>query len=136
MIKIIYGEKGTGKTKLILEAVNSAAKTANGNVVFISQKKTCSVDIDFNVRCIYTEDYPVSGLDCFTGFVDGLMAGNADIEYLFIDGLMRITDRPVADLKPFFAEADRLSEVYGVKLILTVSCSKQNLPDFLLKYAD
>lgn len=136
MIKIIYGEKGTGKTKLILEAVNSAAKTANGNVVFIMQKKTCSVDIDFNVRCVYTEDYPLKGLDGFTGFVDGLMAGNADIEYLFIDGIMRIADKAVGDLKPFFAEADRLSEEFGVKLVLTISCAKENLPDFLLKYAD
>ena len=52
MINIIYGEKGTGKTKIIIDRVNEAAKTAKGNVVFISQKKSCSVNIDFNVRCV------------------------------------------------------------------------------------
>ena len=39
MIKLIYGEKGTGKTKIILDSINDSVKTAKGNVVFISQKK-------------------------------------------------------------------------------------------------
>ena len=79
MIKLIYGEKGSGKTKIILDSLNDTAKTALGNVVFISQKKSYSANIDFNVRCIYTEDYAINGVDGFIGFVDGLMAGNTDI---------------------------------------------------------
>ena len=131
MIKVISGEKGTGKTKIILDSVNETAKSAKGNVVFIQQKKAYSANIDFNVRCIYTEDYSVKGVSGLVSFVDGLMAGNSDIEYIFIDGILRIAECEVADLEAFAAEAKKLSNEYGVKFVLTVSCATDALPSFL-----
>lgn len=135
MIKLIYGEKGTGKTKIILESVNETAKTAKGNVVLISEKRGCSSNIDFNVRCVYTEDYGFKGLDGFIGFIDGLMAGNSDIEYLYIDGIARIAECSVEDLEGFVNEANKLAKEYGVKFVLTISCAKENLPAFLAEIA-
>lgn len=136
MIKLIYGEKGTGKTKIILDSVNDTVKSAKGNVVLISQKRGYSANIDFGVRCVYTEDYTVRGIDGFIGFIDGLMAGNSDIEYLFIDGIARIADCAVEDLEGFIAEAKKLTNEYGVKFVLTISCSKEKLPAFLAELAD
>ena len=136
MIKIIYGEKGTGKTKIILDSVNNSVATAKGNVVFIQQKKGYSANIDLNVRCVYTEDYGFKGLNGFVGFIDGLMAGNSDIEYIFIDGIARIAECNVEDLEAFISEANRLEKEYGVKFILTISCAKENLPAFLAELAD
>ena len=60
MIKLIYGPKGFGKTKIIMDDVDAAAKQAKGNVVFITDKKICSVSIDLNVRCVYTEEYGIN----------------------------------------------------------------------------
>lgn len=134
MIKLIYGEKGSGKTKVILESLNETAKTARGNVVFISQKKAYSANIDFNVRCVYTEDFAFKGVGGFIGFIDGLMAGNADIEYVYIDGILRIAECEAVDLESFFDEAEKLSKEYGVKFVLTLSSAKENLPEFMVKY--
>ena len=131
MIKVISGEKGTGKTKIILDSVNETAKVAKGNVVFIQQKRAYSANIDFNVRCVYTEDYSVLGVSGLIAFVDGLMAGNSDIEYIFIDGILRIADCEVVALEAFVAEANKLSKEYGVKFVLTVSCATEDLPAFL-----
>ena len=39
MIKLVYGPKGFGKTKIIKDNVNAAAKDAKGNVVFITDEK-------------------------------------------------------------------------------------------------
>ncbi|MBR3865036.1 MAG: hypothetical protein IKJ19_08010 [Clostridia bacterium] len=136
MIKLIYGEKGTGKTKIILDSVNETVKSAKGNVVFISQKRGYSANIDFNVRCVYTEDFGFKGLEGFVGFIDGLMAGNSDIEYLFIDGIARIAECTVEDLECFVNEANRLEKEYGVKFVLTISCAKEKLPAFLAELAD
>ena len=36
MISLIIGKKGTGKTKQLIEKVNTAAGVVSGNVVFIS----------------------------------------------------------------------------------------------------
>ena len=33
MIKLITGEKGTGKTKIIIDMMNEAVKSTNGNLV-------------------------------------------------------------------------------------------------------
>lgn len=136
MIKLIYGEKGTGKTKIMLDSVNEAAKSALGNVVFITEKKSYSANIDLNVRCIYTEDYSVSSVAGMVGFIDGLMAGNADIEYIYIDGLLRITKAELKDLESFVSEAEKLTKEYGVKFVLTVSGTKESMPEFLAKYCD
>lgn len=136
MIKLIYGEKGTGKTKIILDSVNDTVKTAKGNVVFISQKRGYSANIDFNVRCIYTEDYSVKSIEGLNAFIDGLMAGNSDIEYVFIDGILRIGGCDVNALEPFIAEAKKLTSEYGVKFVLTISASKEALPSYLAELCD
>lgn len=136
MIKLIYGEKGSGKTKIILDSLNNTAKTALGNVVFITEKKSYSANIDFNVRCIYTEDYAVNGVNGLIGFIDGLMAGNADIEYIYMDGILRIADCSAQELEPFFAEAEKLVKEYGVKFVMTMSGTKESFPDFILRCCD
>ena len=73
---------------------------------------------------------------CFIGFVDGLMAGNTDIEYIYIDGLLRIAESGLNDVEAFFAEAKKLSAEYGVKFVLTLSGTKEEKPEFLSKYCD
>ena len=37
MVKMIVGEKGRGKTKILLDMVNEAAGAATGNIVFIDK---------------------------------------------------------------------------------------------------
>ena len=134
MIKIIYGPKGFGKTKIIMDDINEAAKKAKGNVVFITDKKICSVDIDLNVRCLYTEEYGVNTVEAFLGFVKGLIAGNSDIEYLFIDGILRIVNTDLASLEGFYKELEKLHETAGLQVEMTVSAAKENLPPYMLSY--
>ena len=133
MIKLIYGPKGFGKTKIIKDDVNAAAKTAKGNVVFITDEKVYSVDIDLNVKCVFTEEYAVSSVDAFSGFLQGLIAGNSDIEHIFIDGIKRITgERNLAAYEKFFAELGKIACENNVAVTLTVSAEKTELPKFML----
>ncbi len=134
MIKLIYGPKGFGKTKIILDDVNAAAAKAKGNVVFITDKRMCSVAIDLNVRCVYTEEYGIHTVDGFEGFVKGLLAGNHDIEYLFVDGILRITDSSLVDLEKSFEEIRKICEANDVALEITVSATKEQLPKYMLGY--
>ena len=39
MIKVIYGAKGTGKTKQMIDAANAAVATAKGHLIFITDTK-------------------------------------------------------------------------------------------------
>ena len=136
MIKLICGPKGTGKTKIILEQIDASVKVAKGNVVFITDKRINSAKIDFNVRYVCAEEYKVFTAEAFRGFVNGLVAGNSDIEYLFIDGVMRIISNDEEGLKSFFTDMERLEKEYGFKAVLTMSANKADLPCEIAKYAD
>ena len=131
MVQLIYGPKGTGKTKLIIDQANLAAEKAKGNVVFITKSKTYSVNINFDVKCVYTEDYGIDNSDALRGFVNGIAAGNYDIEYIFIDGVARITNTELENLETFFNSIAKLTDI---NFVFTISADRENIPAFLGKY--
>ena len=137
MIRIVYGPKGFGKTKIMLEEVNNAGKSASGNVVFITDKRFNTVSIDFNVRCVYTETHDIQGSIAFNGFINGLLAGNSDIEYVFIDGLKRIIGNDMEGGEKLFKSFSQLQEEYPeLKFIVSVSSTKEDLPEYVAKLVD
>jgi hypothetical protein len=132
MIKIVYGPKGFGKTKIMLDEVNNAGSTAKGNVVFITDKRFNTVNVNFNVRCVYTEDHDISGAVAFNGFINGLLAGNSDIEYVFIDGLKRIIGNDMEGGETLFKSIKQLQEEYdNLKFVISVSASYEELPSYV-----
>ena len=135
MVKIVYGPKGFGKTKIMLDEVNYASENAKGNVVFISDKRFNTVNINFNVRCVYTEEHDINCAKSFKGFVNGLMAGNSDIEYIFIDGLKRIIGDNLRGGKDLFKAIRLLQKEYkNLKFVISISAEKENLPKYVLRY--
>lgn len=136
-MKIVYGPKGFGKTKIMIDEVNKAGETAKGNVVFITDKRFNTVNVNFNVRCVYTEDHKISGAVAFNGFINGLLAGNSDIEYVFIDGLKRIIGNNMRGGKTLFKSMAQLQEEYPeLKFVVSVSADKDELPAYVAKYVD
>ena len=134
MIKIVYGPKGFGKTKIMLDEVNKAGSSAKGNVVFITDKRFNTVNVNFNVRCVYTEEHDIKGAISLHGFINGLIAGNSDIEYVFIDGLKRIIGNDMEGGETLFKAIEDLQEEYKeLKFVISVSASKEDLPDYVKK---
>ena len=74
--------------------------------------------------------------DALRGFVKGIVAANGDNEYIFIDGIARIAGKPVTELGSIFAAMEKLEKDFEVKFVLTVSTSKEDLPDFVLKHVN
>lgn len=136
MISIIYGPKGTGKTKIIIEQVNTVAKleSRKGDIVFITQDKINSTSIDFNVRCLYATEFEIHTEEALTGFVKGLVAGNADIEYLFIDGVLRIVGKGINEIEDFFKAIEKIEKEYGMKIVLSLSATREEIPEYMVKY--
>ena len=133
-MKIIYGPKGTGKTKIVIDEANALVEKAKGHIVFITDTKRYSYDINYNVRLINLSDFNIKCESCLLGFIKGIVAGNADNEYIFIDGILRIIDKPLNELEKFFTALDELAEKYGVKFIVTCSADYETLPDFVKKH--
>ena len=75
MIKLITGEKGTGKTKIIIDMMNEAVKSTNGNLVCIEKGANLRTQISYKVRWCDTEYFKVEGFDAFYGFRFRLLIG-------------------------------------------------------------
>ena len=65
MVRLIMGEKGTGKTKKLIELINSAASEENGNVVCIEAKSSMTFDIHYDISHIFIDNlFKIVGGDC------------------------------------------------------------------------
>ena len=136
MIKVIYGAKGTGKTKMMIDAANAAVKEAKGHLIYITDSKRYMYDLEREVRFIDTSEYDVAGEAALCGFVKGVIAGNHDNEYVFIDGVVRIAGKPVQELAAFFYMLDKVAKNNNMVITVAVSAAKEELPDFVTKYLD
>ena len=136
MIKVIYGEKGTGKTKMMIDAANAAVEQAKGHLIFLTDNKRCMYDLEREVRFIDVSEYDIAGEAALCGFVKGVIAGNHDNEYVFIDGVVRIAGKPVAELATFFYMLDKVSKTNNLVVTVSVTGAKEDLPDFVSKYID
>lgn len=134
MIKIICGPKGSGKTKRIIDAANECVASAKGHLIFITDTKRYMYDLKRDVRFIDVTDYNVAGEDALCGFIKGAIAGNYDNEYVFVDGAARIAGKPLGEMAAFFYMLDKVSELRNLQVVVTCSCAKEDLPDFVAKY--
>ncbi len=63
MVRLIMGEKGTGKTKKLIEMINTTAQEDNGSVVCVEAKSTMTFDLHYHVRLISAYEYDLSNYE-------------------------------------------------------------------------
>lgn len=134
MIKLIVGSAGMGKTKMLTQLANEDIKKTRGHLVYIDSRSTRMLQIDYNIRFINAGEYQITDDKKFYGFICGIIASNYDIETIYIDGLYKITQTELGDLEEFFQKLDNIELKYNVNFVITISCSKENLPKYLTKY--
>lgn len=129
MIKLIVGNKGSGKTKALIDMVNDAVKTSKGNVICVEKGDTLKFDVNYQVRLIDIDDYAISGFDAFFGFFCGLFAGNYDITEVFIDGSFKVGGKDFLAFAMMIEKLAKLTDGNGATMTFTVSCDKSDLPE-------
>ena len=128
MVKLLIGEKGTGKTKKLINCVNAALDKSNGHVVCVEKETKLTYDVNYRARLIATDDYDVKGYDAFYGFLAGICAGNHDITDILVDATLRIGGRDYAELAAFLEEIYELASVNEKNFVFTISADKDELP--------
>ena len=130
MIEIICGEKGKGKTKVLLDKVNSSVATAAGNVVYLDKSQKHMYELNNKVRLINVIDYPVTNCDEFLGFICGIVSQDHDLEEMYLDSFLTIASIDSdADIVRSMEKLDIIREKYKVRFILSVSKNKADLPE-------
>ena len=134
MLKLMIGVKGTGKTKTLIEKVNTAATASKGDVVCLEKGTQLRFDIKSKVRLIDTEEYLIHDAEALYGFVAGILASNYDVTDLFVDNTLKICG---GNIPAFEAMLDNLAALLGkhdVNVFLTASIPVEEATATINKY--
>lgn len=129
MIEIVSGEKGKGKTKVLLDRCNEDIKSINGSSIFVDKSSKHMYDLDSKVRLINITEYPVSTTGEFLGFLSGVISQNNDIEEIFLDSFLTIAFIDTNNgLLSSLEALEKISDCFNVKFIISISQTKEDLP--------
>ena len=134
MLKLIIGVKGTGKTKSLINLVNTASAESKGDVVCIEKGVKLRYDVKSTVRLIDTEEYFVADTDALYGFIAGILASNHDITDLFVDSALKICNNDVAAFDNFVELVAKLSDKLNINVVMTSSIPVEEASAVVNKY--
>lgn len=134
MITLLTGNKGSGKTKKLLELANAATEKSQGNVVVIEKGQKLTFDISHTARLIDSDAYDIKGADALCGFLGGICAGNYDVTDIFVDSTLKITGTGAEVLETVIPELEKLSEAANTNFCLSVSAADEDIPAAGAKY--
>lgn len=129
MVQLIVGKKGKGKTKQLLDKVNSAIKVAEGSIVYLDKSTKNMFELNNKVRLIDVSSYPVKNSDEFLGFVCGIISQDHDLEQMYLDSFLKNANLEGKDIAPTLKELDSISKAFKVDFILSISLDKEDIPE-------
>lgn len=140
MIQIISGVKGSGKTKRLLDQTNDALKVEHGDIVFIDDDKRYMYDLRHEIRFVDASEYPAvykCGAHEFLGFLCGMLSADFDLSLIAVDAFKKLvkTDLDSDEMRDFFEQLDKLSEAHHCRFVLSISSAKEDVPEFIVRYA-
>ena len=135
MIEFVYGAKGSGKTKKMIDMANAEVGSAKGDILFINDRDKYRVTVDTKIRFINSEDFEIKGEDELYGFISGVIAGNYDVDVVYIDNLPRILDADgPEDISGILEKLDKIQKKQDIKFVLSLSCEESSVPDCVKNY--
>jgi hypothetical protein len=135
MVKIVFGKKGMGKTKILIEEANKQAVESKGDIVFVDDSSQLMYDLNHKVRFINVSEFPIKGAEGFFGFICGIISEDYDIDAIFIDGLTYIIKEKVETLEEFFEKLKQISEKCKVNFYMSINGDTEVVPEFLKEYS-
>ena len=135
MIQVIFGKKGSGKTKRILDMANESAKEAKGNVLFIDDDRKYTLSLKPQVRFIDASEYNVKGEVSFYGFLAGILAGNYDISVIYVDAFLKLAQLDASEAAGIFEKIEKLAAHANCDIVISFSEDAEGAPESIRKYA-
>lgn len=135
MVKVMMGPKGTGKTKQMIDLINTAVDNEHGNVVAIAHGSNLTFDISYKIRLIDTSEYKLPTLAHLEGFINGLYASNYDLTHVFVESLTKIVPVKVDhDVELFLDWLEGFSNKRGIKFTVSISADAALASEGVRKY--
>ena len=129
MVQLIVGKKGKGKTKQLLDKVNSEVKDISGSIVYLDKSTKHMYELNNKVRLIDVSRYMIENESEFLGFVCGIISQDHDLEQMYFDSFLKIAALEGKDISAVVEKLDRMSDFFQVDFILSVSMDEAKLPE-------
>lgn len=129
MVQLIVGKKGKGKTKCLLDKVNTEVKNVLGSVVFLDKNTKHMYELNNKIRLIVVPEFMISNSDEFIGFVSGIISQDHDLQQMYFDGFLNISCLEGKDITDTIEKLEKLSEKFNIDFILSVSMDEAELPE-------
>lgn len=129
MVQLIAGKKGKGKTKQLLDKVNTEIKDVQGNVVYLDKSTKHMFELNNKIRLINVSDYLITNSDEFVGFICGIISQDHDLQQMYFDSFLKIACLEDADISATIAKLDEISDKFHVDFVLSVSMDESELPE-------
>ena len=131
MVQLIVGDKGKGKTRYLLDKVNSEIKNILGSICYLDKSTKHMYELNNMIRLISVPDYFISDADEFVGFVSGIISQDHDLEQMYFDSFLDIAHLRGQDITPVVMKLKKLSEVFHVDFVLSIALDESDLPEDL-----
>ena len=128
MVQLIVGKKGKGKTKHLLDKVNSEVQNVSGNIVYLDKSTKHMYELNNKIRLIDVSSYMISNADEFVGFICGIISQDHDLQQMYFDSFLKIACAEEIDIDPIINKLEAVSQKFGVDFILSISRDEAELP--------
>ena len=128
MVQLIVGNKGKGKTKQLLDKVNSEIKEISGNIVYLDKSTKHMYELNNKIRLIDVSQYMIENSGEFVGFVCGIISQDHDLQQMYFDSFLKIANLERKDITETVEKLERISGKFHIDFILSVSMDESELP--------
>ncbi len=112
MVQLIVGKKGKGKTKHLLDKVNTEVQSVSGNIVYLDKSTKHMYELNNKIRLIDVSSYMITNSDEFLGFISGIISQDHDLEQMYFDSFLKIACIDGGLVEPIVAKLDKISEAF------------------------
>ena len=134
MVELIVGKEGKGKTKQLLERVNSEIKTASGNIVFLDRNVKHMFELNNKVRLVNVAEYDFTNSSEFLGFVCGILSQDHDIEQMYIDAVLKVAKTDKTELAAVVKRLASIGQKFNVKFTASVTLDASEIDEEIREY--
>lgn len=127
MVQLIVGNKGKGKTKHLLDKVNTEVQHVSGNIVYIDKSAKHMYELNNKVRLIDISSYDVSSSDEFIGFIRGIISQDHDLQQMYFDSFLQIANCPDHNIAGLISEIEAISEKFHIDFVISASLEEAEL---------
>ena len=129
MVQLIVGKKGKGKTKCLLDKVNTEVKNVLGSIAFLDKNTKHMYELNNKIRLIVVSDFMINNPDEFIGFVSGIISQDHDLQQMYFDSFLNISCLEGKDITPTINKLEEMSNKFKIDFVLSVSMDEAELPE-------